>query len=282
MTEQKEDWSGRSSKNISRRALMKNAAALTAASALVPFTLVSAAEAQAPSVPYIPKAVALVASPSENVVETDSGKVFGYLRDGVVTFKGIPYGASTAGKNRFMPPVKPAPWAGVRSALSWGPVAPQPRSSGWKHDEASFIFRPEDGHPSEDCLRINVWTPSINDNARRPVMVWIHGGGFFAGSAQSLPMFRDCGNLVRRGDVVVVSLNHRLGVLGYANLMDYGEQYASSANVGMLDLVAALEWVKTNISNFGGDPNKVLIFGQSGGGSKVTTMMAMPSAKGLF
>jgi para-nitrobenzyl esterase len=283
---QKEYTYSRSSKNISRRAMMKGGAALaagTAASALARPTLVSAASAHDPSAPYVPQVVTIVASASKNVVETDSGRVFGYLQDGVVTFKGIPYGASTAGKNRFMPPVKPARWAGVRSALDWGPVAPQPFAylTGGKQDDASFMFQREDGHSSEDCLRINVWTPSINDNARRPVMMWIHGGGFFSGSAQSSPACRG-DNLVRRGDVVVVSMNHRLGVLGYANLMDYGDQYASSPNVGMLDIVAALEWVKTNVSNFGGDPNKVLIFGQSGGGSKVTTLMAMPSAKGLF
>ena len=286
MKKQKEDPNSRSPKNISRRALMKGAAALTAgtaASALIPSTLVSKAEAEAPPAPSVARAVTLVASPSKNVVETDSGRVFGYSEDGVVTFKGVPYGASTAGKNRFMPPLKPTPWAGVRSALDWGPVAPQPFNfvTGGRQDDASFIFQRNDGHASEDCLRINVWTPSINDNAKRPVMMWIHGGGFFSGSSQSSPAYRG-DNLVRRGDVVVVSVNHRLGVLGYANLMDYGEQYASSPNVGMLDLVAALQWVKTNISNFGGDPGKVLIFGQSGGGCKVTTLMGMPSAKGLF
>jgi len=277
-----EDPNTQSSKNISRRALMKGGVALaagTAASALVPSTLVSTLEAQAPSAP---RKVTIVASPSKNIVETDSGRVFGYLQEGVITFKGIPYGATTTGKNRFMPSVKPTPWAGVRSALSWGPVAPQPFSfMGAQRDDASFLFQRDDGHASEDCLRINVWTPSINDNARRPVMMWIHGGGFFAGSSQMSPAcFGD--NLVRRGDVVVVSINHRLGVLGFANLTEYGEQYASTPNLGLLDVVAALVWVKTNISNFGGDPNKVLIFGHSGGGSKVTTLMAMPSAKGLF
>jgi para-nitrobenzyl esterase len=283
---QKEYPNSQSSKNISRRALIRGGAALaagTGASALVPSTLISAAEAQALSAACVPHAVTMVASASKNIVETDSGRVFGYLQDGVVTFKGIPYGASTAGKNRFMPPVKPAPWAGVRSALDWGPVAPQPSAylTGGRQDDASFILQREDGHSSEDCLRINVWTPSINDSAKRPVMMWIHGGGFFSGSAQSSPAYQG-DNLVRRGGVVVVSINHRLGVLGYANLMNYGEQYASSPNAGMLDIVAALEWVKTNISNFGGDPNKILIFGHSGGGSKITTLMAMPSAKGLF
>ena len=281
----------RTSGNVTRRELMKGAGALvagTAASALAPSALVTTAEAQAPGAPYVARAVTVVASPSKNVVETDSGKVFGYSRDGVITFKGIPYGASTAGKNRFMPPEKPAPWPGVRSALYWGPVAPQPfcntldsPRSGWKHDDESFMFDWEDGHSSEDCLRINVWTSSINDNAKRPVMMWIHGGGYVAGSDQELRMYPG-ENLVRRGDVVSVSVNHRLGVLGYANLMDYGEQYASSPNVGMLDLVAALEWVQTNISNFGGDPDRVLIFGQSGGGAKVSVLMGMPSAKGLF
>jgi para-nitrobenzyl esterase len=143
------------------------------------------------------------------------------------------------------------------------------------------MFDWEDGQDSEDCLRLNVWTPSINDNARRPVMVWLHGGGYVAGSAQELRMYPGA-NLARRGDVVVVSVNHRLGVLGFANLMGYGERYASSPNVGMLDLVAALEWVKTHIAHFGGDPNRVLIFGQSGGGGKVSSPMGMPSAQGLF
>jgi para-nitrobenzyl esterase len=291
MNKMKKQSEGRSSQDFSRRDLMKGAAALaagTAASALAPSALVSSAEAQASAAPYLSKAVTVVASPGKNVVETDCGKVFGYLQDGVITFRGIPYGASTAGKNRFMPPTKPSPWPGVRSALYWGPVAPQPfcntldaPRSGWKYDDESFMFRWEDGHSSEDCLRINVWTRSINDNARRPVMMWIHGGGFVFGSDQELRMYPG-DNLVRRGDVVVVSVNHRLGVLGYANLTEYGAQYASSPNVGMLDLVAALEWVKTNISNFGGDPNRVLIFGQSGGGGKVSVLMGMPAAKGLF
>ena len=144
------------------------------------------------------------------------------------------------------------------------------------------MFEWEDEQPSEDCLRINVWTPGINDNKKRPVMFWIHGGGYTAGSANELKAYEGT-NLAKRGDVVVVSINHRLGALGFMNLMDYGSQYAASANVGVMDLVAALDWVKTNISNFnGGDPGNVFIFGQSGGGAKVSTLMGMPSAKGLF
>lgn len=270
---------------------MQGAAALaggTAATVLAP-----AASMLAPEVHAAPKSMAgsetiVTASPKKNIVETDSGKVFGFVSNGIVTFKGMPYGASTAGKNRFMPPAKPEPWAGVRSALYWGPVSPQNytstfdgRRNGWNHDDESFMFEWEDGQPSEDCLRINVWTPSINDNKKRPVLMWIHGGGFTSGSDNELRMY-DGESLARRGDVVMVSVNHRLGVLGYMNLIEYGEQYAGSPNVGMMDLVAALEWVKTNISNFGGDPNTVLIFGQSGGGGKVSALMGMPSAEGLF
>jgi para-nitrobenzyl esterase len=280
-----------SSKKLSRRAMMQGAAALaggTAATVLAPAASVLKASASAAPAPVIGGGVVVTASPKKNIVETESGKVFGFVSNGIYTFKGMPYGASTAGKNRFMAPSKPEPWPGVRSALYWGPVSPQNftstldgRRNGWNHDDESFMFEWEDGQPSEDCLRINVWTPSISDNKKRPVLMWIHGGGFTAGSDNELRMY-DGESLARRGDVVMVSVNHRLGVLGFMNLTEYGEQYASSPNVSMLDLVAALEWVKTNISNFGGDPNTVLIFGQSGGGAKVSTLMGMPSAKGLF
>ncbi|HLJ50561.1 MAG TPA: carboxylesterase family protein [Bryobacteraceae bacterium] len=224
----------------------------------------------------------IVASSSRGVVETTAGKVRGYTRNGIYTFKGIPYGGSTAGNNRFMPPVKPTAWAGVRSTMHYGPVSPQGPRAGWADDENSFMFDWDDGQPGEDCLRLNVWTPSVNDNRKRPVMVWLHGGGFSAGSGQELKSY-DGENLCHRGDVVVVSLNHRLNVLGYLDLSQAGgEKFAESANVGMLDIVAALEWVRDNIANFGGDRDKVMIFGQSGGGGKVGALMAMPAAKGLF
>jgi para-nitrobenzyl esterase len=291
MKKQKEVPDSPSPKAVSRRTLIKSAAAVaagTAASALAPSQLVPQAEAQTSPGPFVATPTTIEASPRKNIVETDRGKVYGFAKDGVVTFRGIPYGASTEGKNRFMPPMKPEAWAGVRSALYWGPVSPQPFTStldspraGWKHDREAFMFEWEDGHDSEDCLRINIWTPSINDNAKRPVMVWLHGGGYVFGSDQELRMYPGDG-LVRRGDVVVASVNHRLGVLGFGNLMTFGEQYARSPNVGMLDIVAALEWVKTNIGNFGGDPNRILIFGQSGGGGKVSTLMGMPAAQGLF
>lgn len=280
-----------SAKNLSRRTLLQGAAGVAggvAASVLAPALPPVSTELHAAAAPSGTSGVSVVASSRKNIVETDSGEIFGFTRNGIYAFKGVPYGGPTGGKNRFMPPTKPTPWAGIRSALYWGPVSPQAITStfdgrrvGWQHDDEAFMFEWEDGQPSEDCLRINVWTPSITDNKKRPVLMWIHGGGFTAGSSHELRMY-DGESLSRRGDVVMVSVNHRLGVLGYMNLMDYGQQYASSPNVGMLDLVAALEWVKTNISNFGGDPGNVLIFGQSGGGAKVSALMGMSSAKGLF
>jgi para-nitrobenzyl esterase len=223
----------------------------------------------------------VIATSSDALVNTNSGKVAGYVREGIFTFKGIPYGDTTGGINRFMPPAKPKPWDGVRSSRQYGHVAPQSARTGWANDEESFMFSWDDGIPGEDCLRVNVWTPGINDGKKRPVMVWLHGGGFTAGSGQELLSY-DGTNLSRRGDVVVVTLNHRLNVFGYLNLAKYGDKYASSANAGMLDIVAALEWVRDNIAGFGGDPGLVTIFGQSGGGGKVGALMGMPSAKGLF
>ncbi|MVM31403.1 carboxylesterase family protein [Spirosoma sp. HMF4905] len=223
----------------------------------------------------------VTAAESNAVVDTSSGKVRGYTHNGIVNFKGIPYAATTAGEARFMPPSKPAPWTGVRNSLVYGPVCPQKPNNGWNAEEYAFLYQWNDGYQGEDCLRLNVWSPGVNDGKKRPVLFWIHGGAFFSGSSQEHPSY-DGENLSRLGDVVVVSVNHRLNVYGYLDLSDYGSQYAQSGNVGMLDLVASLEWVRDNIAQFGGDAGNVTIFGQSGGGAKVTTLMAMPSAKGLF
>lgn len=211
------------------------------------------------------------------VTNTESGKVRGYVHNNIFTYKGIPY----AEAERFMPPAKPKAWNGVRGSMVYGPVAPLLDPTTAVQDEGEFVFHHDWGFTNEDCMRINVWTPSINDGKKRPVLFWIHGGGFTAGSSQELPSY-DGESLAKKGDVVVVSINHRLNILGYLDLSAYGEKYKNSANLSILDMKAALEWVKANISNFGGDPNNVTIFGQSGGGAKVNTLMAMPSAKGLF
>lgn len=211
------------------------------------------------------------------VTNTTSGKVRGYIHNGIYTYKGIPY----AKAERFMPPVDADPWDGIRSSTTYGPVAPLINPTTSVQDEPEFVFDHDWGYPNEDCLRVNVWTPAISDNKKRPVLFWIHGGGFTAGSSQELPS-TDGENLSKKGDVVVVSINHRLNVLGFLDLSVYGEKYKHSANASMLDIIAALKWTKGNIVNFGGDPNNITIFGQSGGGAKVNTLMAMPKAKGLF
>lgn len=223
----------------------------------------------------------VIAGETNAVVETTVGKVRGYTHNGTVNFKGIPYAATTAGEARFMPPAKPTPWTGVRNSLIYGPICPQKPNGGWSSEEYAFLYQWNDGSQGEDCLRLNVWSPGVNDGKKRPVLFWMHGGAFFSGSSQEHPSY-DGENLSRFGDVVVVSVNHRLNVFGFLDLSDYGNQYAQSGNVGMLDLVAALVWVRDNITQFGGDAGNVTIFGQSGGAAKVTTLMAMPSAKGLF
>jgi para-nitrobenzyl esterase len=218
----------------------------------------------------------LVAGKNIAVVSTDLGKVRGYIHNGTFTYKGIPYAQS----ERFMPPTRPKAWTDVRSSTAYGPVCPTDPTT-TVFDPLEFAFNHNWGYTNENCQTLNVWSQGINDGKKRPVMVWLHGGGFSAGSAIELPSYEG-ENLSKKGDVVVVSINHRLNVLGFLDLSSFGDKYKKSANVGMMDAVMALEWVKSNIANFGGDPNNVTIFGQSGGGAKVTTLMYAPSAKGLF
>lgn len=215
-------------------------------------------------------------------VETNLGKVRGTTQNGVHAFKGVPYAASTAGENRFMPPRKREPWTGVRDAFELGLRSPQLLSAFHGQVPPEFESMDRNEPMGEDCLVLNVWTPSVgHGGGKRPVMVWLHGGGYTSGSGGFVCY--DGTQLARKHDVVVVTVNHRLTVFGYLYLAGIGgEKYAQSSNVGMLDIVAALEWVRGNIAAFGGDPGNVTIFGQSGGGGKVSTLMAMPSAHGLF
>jgi len=214
-------------------------------------------------------------------VETTAGRVRGMRVQGIHAFKGVPYAASTAGPNRFMPPRKPEPWTGVREATALGHRSPQLLSEfhGFVPKELEPMDRNEP--MGEDCLVLNVWTPGVGEGARRPVMVWLHGGGYTTGSGGFV--IYDGTELARKHDVVAISLNHRLSALGYLYLAGIGgERYADSSNLGNLDIIAALEWVRDNIAAFGGDPRNVTIFGQSGGGGKVSSLMAMPAAHGLF
>jgi len=216
------------------------------------------------------------------VAETASGKLVGSSARRVHSFKGVPYGAPTGGSNRFMPPKKPEPWAGVRSAVDWAGRAPQASASGPRRAELSGLSGPPDRlTESEDCLTLNVWTRGLRDGGKRPVMVWYHGGGFSTGSS-NMPRL-DGSNLAELYDVVVVTVNQRLNIMGHFHLAEIGgANFAQSGNAGTLDMVAALQWVKDNVESFGGDPRNVTIFGQSGGGGKVSTLLATPAARGLF
>ena len=213
------------------------------------------------------------------VAPTEFGKIRGFILRDIVQFLGVPYGADTSGKNRFMPPQKPAPWSDIKPCVWWGNTAPQIMEKRYANQYASFVDHWNYDDVSEDCLKLNVWTPAL-DTKKRPVIVWLHGGGFTNGNAIEQDGYHG-ENLARMGNVVFVSINHRLGPFGYSHLKAAGG-HALSGNVGNLDMVAALEWVQKNISNFGGDPGNVTIIGQSGGGAKVTCLMNMPTAKGLF
>ncbi len=216
------------------------------------------------------------------IADTQYGRVRGYILRNIYYFLGIPYGADTSGANRFMPPQKPEPWSDIFPAVWWGNSAPQVMEKRYANSYSSFIDHWNYDDVSEDCLRLNVFTPALADGKKRPVMVWLHGGGFVNGNGIEQDGYNG-ENFSRKGDVVFVSVNHRLGPMGFTNFAKVGgDRFAASGNVGMLDLVAALEWVRDNIENFGGDPGNVTIMGQSGGGAKVTTLTAMPAAKGLF
>ena len=227
--------------------------------------------------------------PVDPVVKTSYGRIRGYVNRDIFTFRGVRYGASTGGMNRFMPPRPPEPWTEIRDASGYGYRAPQTnpasQDAAAPESELTRILWASDGYrvappESEDCLFLNIWTPTLDASEKRPVMVWLHGGGFSMGSSSDL--LYDGTNLARRG-AVMVGVNHRLNVFGYTHLGDIGgKEYAHSGNAGQLDIIAALEWVRDNIAQFGGDPNRVMIFGESGGGAKVSMLLASPPAKGLF
>jgi para-nitrobenzyl esterase len=218
-------------------------------------------------------------TPRSAVAKTQYGNVRGFLEGGVYTFKGIPYGQDTSGENRWLPAKPPKPWADEYPALVYGANCPQTLHN-FTAIEQSFLQDWDDGYMNEDMLKLNIWTPSLT--GKRPVMVYFHGGGFSFGSSYELPSHEGT-QMARHHDVVQVSVNHRLNTLGFFDVsMVGGAAYEDSVNVGMTDLVASLRWIQENIANFGGDPAAIMIYGQSGGGSKVTTLMGMPSAAGLF
>jgi para-nitrobenzyl esterase len=220
-----------------------------------------------------------VSTPRSAIAKTQYGKVRGFLDGGVLTFKGVPYGQTTAGENRWLPAKPPTPWTDEYMALVYGANCPQNLHT-WTSSEQTFIQDWDDGWQSEDMLKLNIWTPSLT--GKRPVMLYMHGGGFSFGSSYELPSHEGA-QMARHHDVVQVSVNHRLNILGFFDVSEIGgSAYEDSVNVGMTDLIAALQWVHNNIENFGGDPDRVMIYGQSGGGSKVTTLMGMPTAAGLF
>ncbi|MDR2389558.1 MAG: carboxylesterase family protein [Tannerellaceae bacterium] len=214
------------------------------------------------------------------VASTESGKVKGFIMRGVYTFLGIPYGADTSGRNRFMPPVKPASWEGVRPAVFYGNSSPQRIYDRSSTSYGAFIDHWNYDEVSENCLTLNLWTGGLADGKKRPVLLWLHGGGYTRGNAMEQDGYHG-ENIARYGEVVFCSVNHRLGVFGFSDLSVAGGKYEASGNAGLLDMVAALQWIHDNIANFGGDPGNVTLIGQSGGGGKVCLLAACPQARGL-
>lgn len=263
------------SSSITRRTALRRLALASGAAAASPFLFnIARGQAAAPAPATVPPRPAPVPSDAA-VATTKYGKVRGYLDQDIRAFKGIPYGADTAAY-RFQAPRPPGAWTGVRDAVKFGPRAPQ-ASRGGSSASSSTTVDPV----SEDCLYLNVWTPGLRDNRRRPVMVYFHGGGYNSLSVND--DLYDGVRLCKRGDVVVVTVNHRLNLFGYLYLAELGgPDFADSGNTGQLDLILSLQWVRDNIAEFGGDPARVLIFGESGGGAKNACLMGMPSAMGLF
>jgi para-nitrobenzyl esterase len=260
-------------------AMTRREALLLSASAGLGISLPQAALAAGPSTAAMRVNREVCTTPADAIAKTQYGKVRGYVSGGVYTFKGVPYGQSTAGENRWLPAKAPTPWSGELPTLIYGANCPQTLHA-WTAVEQSFLQDWNDGWMSEDMLKLNIWTP--NPKAKLPVMFYIHGGGFSFGSSYELSA-HEGSQMARNHDVVQVSVNHRLNILGFLDLSEVGgSAYEDSVNVGMTDLVAALKWVRGNIENFGGDPDRVMIYGQSGGGSKVTTLMGMPDATGLY
>lgn len=215
------------------------------------------------------------------ITDTEYGKVKGYIMRGIYTFLGIPYAADTSGKNRFMPPRKHKSWTGIRPTVFYGNTAPQTVYSRASTSYDMFVDHWNYDEISENCLCLNIWTPGIADGKKRPVIVWLHGGGFTRGNGIEQDGYNG-ENITRYGDIVYCSINHRLGVFGFTDLSAFGEKYKDSGNVGLLDMVAAMRWIHDNIVNFGGDPDNVTVIGQSGGGAKVCLLAAMPEMRGLI
>src|SRR5215472_16451403 len=257
-----------------RRALLLPAAGVGAAIALPALPALAADNKNTPA-----QSSGSCSTPRTAVAKTQYGKVRGFVDGGVLTFKGIPSGQDTSGENRWLPAKPPKSWDGEYPALIYGANCPQ-RLHDYTAIEQSFLQDWDDGYMSEDMLKLNVWTPALT--GKRPVLVYFHGGGFTFGSSYELPS-QEGAQLARHHDAVSVTVNHRLNLLGFLDVSEIGgSAYADSVNIGMTDLVASLRLVRENIANFGGDPDAVMIYGQSGGGSKVTCLMGMPSAAGLF